>query len=160
MTLPFPFISPAASAASHLVAPNVAEIYVCSSFLLVQVGNVGAVYLAMGDFDSAVECHTEHLRLAKMLGNKVEGARAYSNLGSSHHYRRCFDQARTFHEHVLRLARELGDRTIEARAYAGLGHAARCMGDSQQARRWHEKQLDMALMARDKVHVRVHIEKR
>lgn len=116
-----------------------------------QVGNVGAVYLAMGDFASAVECHTEHLRLAKQLGNRVEEARAYSNLGSSHHYRRCFDQARSYHEQVLRIARELGDRVIEARAYAGLGHAARCMGDGQQARRWHEKQLDMALTARDKV---------
>ncbi|KAM7309662.1 tetratricopeptide repeat protein 28 [Ixodes scapularis] len=123
----------------------------CKATSTTQVGNVGAVYLAMGDFDSAVDCHTEHLRLAKQLGNKVEEARAYSNLGSSHHYRRSFEQARTFHEHVLRLARELGDRVIEARAYAGLGHAARCMGDSQQARRWHEKQLDMALAARDKV---------
>ncbi len=44
-------------------------------------GNVGAVYLAMGDFDSAVQCHMEHLQIAKRLGNKVEEARAYSNLG-------------------------------------------------------------------------------
>lgn len=99
----------------------------------------------MGDFDQAVECHLEHLRLAKQLGNKVEEARAYSNLGSSHHYRRNFEQAITFHNHVLRLAQELGDKTIEARAYAGLGHAARCMGDYPQAKKWHEKQLDMAL---------------
>jgi hypothetical protein len=42
---------------------------------------VGAVYLAMGDFDSAVQCHMEHLQIAKRLGNKVEEARAYSNLG-------------------------------------------------------------------------------
>lgn len=56
---------------------------------------------------------------------QVEEARAYSNLGSSHHYRRNFAQAIVFHEHVLRIAQELGDRVIEARAYAGLGHAAR-----------------------------------
>jgi hypothetical protein len=35
----------------------------------------------MGDFDSAVQCHMEHLQIAKRLGNKVEEARAYSNLG-------------------------------------------------------------------------------
>lgn len=63
---------------------------------------------------------------------KVEEARAYSNLGSSHHYRRNFGQAITFHENVLRIAKELGDRAVEARAYAGLGHAARCAGDYQQ----------------------------
>lgn len=36
-----------------------------------EIGNVGAVYLAMGEFDSAVDCHTQHLRLAKRLGNVV-----------------------------------------------------------------------------------------
>ena len=41
-----------------------------------EIGNVGAVYLAMGDFDSAVDCHMEHLRIAKQLSNKVEEARA------------------------------------------------------------------------------------
>lgn len=45
----------------------------------------------------------------------MEEARAYSNLGSSHHYKRNFAQAITFHEHVLRIAQQLGDRAIEAR---------------------------------------------
>ena len=57
-----------------------------------EIGNVGAVYLAIGDFDKAVECHSEHLKLAESLNNKVEAARAYSNLGSSHHYKRNFEQ--------------------------------------------------------------------
>lgn len=84
---------------------------------------------------------------------QVEEARAYSNLGSSHHYRRNFAQAMVYHENVLRLAQSIGDRAVEARAYAGLGHAARCAGDYQQAKRWHERQLDMALAARDKVSI-------
>jgi hypothetical protein len=46
-----------------------------------EIGNVGAVYLAMGEFENAVQCHMEHLRIAKELGNRVEEARAYSNLG-------------------------------------------------------------------------------
>ena len=36
-----------------------------------EIGNVGAVYLAMGDFDSAVDCHMEHLQMAKQLNNKA-----------------------------------------------------------------------------------------
>jgi hypothetical protein len=39
------------------------------------------VYLASGDFEKAIECHLEHVKLAKLLGNKAEEARAYSNLG-------------------------------------------------------------------------------
>lgn len=63
---------------------------------------------------------------------QVEEARAYSNLGSSHHYRRNFTQAIIHHENVLKIAQELGDQAIAARAYAGLGHASRCAGDYQQ----------------------------
>jgi len=85
--------------------------------------------LAMGEFESAVDCHTQHLRIARRLGDRVEEARAFSNLGSSHHYRRNFGQAMAYHENVLRIAQELGDRAIETRAYAGLGHAARCAGN-------------------------------
>lgn len=41
---------------------------------------------------------------------QVEEARAYSNLGSSHHYRRNFAQAIVYHEKVLRLAQAMGDK--------------------------------------------------
>ena len=104
-----------------------------------EIGNVGAVYLAMGDFDKSQECHMEHLGLAQALNNKTEEARAYSNLGSSYHYKRNYEQATLFHNNVLRLAHQLGDKAIEARAYAGLGHAARCMGDKAQAKECYEK---------------------
>ena len=90
----------------------------------------------------------DHLKLATALGNRIEEARAYSNLGSAHHYKRNFEQATFFHEAVLRIALELKDRAIEARAYAGLGHAARCTGDVGQAKLWHEKQLEIALLTK------------
>ena len=51
----------------------------------------------MGDFDSALECHNEHLKMAKELKDQHEEARAYSNLGSAHHYKRNFDEAIKFH---------------------------------------------------------------
>ena len=102
----------------------------------------------MGDFDRSVDCHMEHLKLAQELGNKVEEARAFSNLGSSHHYKRSFEQATIFHNNVLRLAHQLNDKSIEARAYAGLGHASRCMGNNLQAKEWYEKQLQMALLTK------------
>ncbi|CAB0037126.1 unnamed protein product [Trichogramma brassicae] len=98
-----------------------------------------------------VDCHTQHLRIARRLGDKVEEARAFSNLGSAHHYRRNYGQAAAYHENVLQLAHELGDKSVEARAYAGLGHAARCAGDLKSAKLWYQRQLDMALQTKDKV---------
>ena len=111
----------------------------------------------MGDFDRSVECHMEHLKLAQELGNKIEEARAFSNLGSSHHYKRSFEQATIFHNNVLRLAHQLNDKSIEARAYAGLGHASRCMGNNLQAKEWYEKQLQMALLTKVKLRFDFHV---
>ncbi|KAH9507040.1 Tetratricopeptide repeat protein 28 [Dermatophagoides farinae] len=115
-----------------------------------EIGNVGSVHLAAGAFEKAIECHLEHVKLAKLLGNKTEEARAYSNLGSAYHYRRQYEQAIQFHEQVLRISQEIGDRTIESKAYAGLGHASRCMKDYIQAKRWYERQLDAALNTKDR----------
>ena len=61
----------------------------------------------------------------KILNDRSEEAKAYTNLGIAHHYQANYDQALTFHGHVLRLAQELRDKEIEVKAYAGLGHAAR-----------------------------------
>lgn len=46
-----------------------------------EIGNVGAVYLAMGEFESAVDCHTQHLRLARRLGNQVCCDQVYGPYG-------------------------------------------------------------------------------
>ncbi|KAH9419028.1 Tetratricopeptide repeat protein 28 [Dermatophagoides pteronyssinus] len=116
-----------------------------------EIGNVGSVHLAAGEFDKAIEYHLEHVKLSKLLGNKSEEARAYSNLGSAYHYRRQYEQAIQFHEQVLRISQELGDRIIESKAYAGLGHASRCMKDFIQAKRWYERQLDAALNTKDRL---------
>ncbi|OTF82303.1 Rapsynoid-like protein [Euroglyphus maynei] len=115
-----------------------------------EIGNVGSVHLAAGEFEKAIECHLEHVKLSKLLGNKAEEARAYSNLGSAYHYRRQYEQAIQFHEQVLRISQEIGDRIIESKAYAGLGHASRCMKDYIQAKRWYERQLDAALNTKDR----------
>lgn len=111
---------------------------------------MGAVYIAMGDFENAVQCHEQHLKIAKELGNKREEARAYSNLGSAYHYRRNFDKAMSYHNYVLELAQELMEKAIEMRAYAGLGHAARCMQDLERAKQYHEQQLGIAEDLKDR----------
>lgn len=111
---------------------------------------MGAVYIAMGDFASAVQCHEQHLDIAKEQGDKREEARAYSNLGSAYHYRRDFDKAASYHARVLELAQELQERAIEMRAYAGLGHAARCMQDLERAKQHHEQQLNIAENLKDR----------
>jgi hypothetical protein len=74
----------------------------------------------MGDFDRAVDCHMEHLKLATALGNRIEEARAYSNLGSSHHYKRNFEQVLKrlfFHEPAYHLNVAIRQPLIKADIY-------------------------------------------
>lgn len=47
-------------------------------------GNLGNTYYLLGEFDSAIRCHLERLKIAREFGDKAAERRAYSNLGNAH----------------------------------------------------------------------------
>lgn len=47
-------------------------------------GNLGNTYYLLGDFDAAIQCHQERLKIAREFGDKAAERRAYSNLGNAH----------------------------------------------------------------------------
>jgi tetratricopeptide (TPR) repeat protein len=52
-----------------------------TSFVYCALGNA---HDFLGDFDKAVECHTQHLAIAQEVGDRAGEARAYGNLGNVH----------------------------------------------------------------------------
>ena len=44
-------------------------------------GNLGNTHYLLGDFESAIECHNQRLKIAKEYGDRAAERRAYSNLG-------------------------------------------------------------------------------
>jgi len=45
---------------------------------------LGNTYHSLGDFKKAIEYHTEHLAIAKEVGNRAGEGGAYGNLGNAH----------------------------------------------------------------------------
>ena len=46
------------------------------------MGNLGNAYDWLGDFNKAIEYHTQHLSIAKEVGDRVGEGKAYANLGT------------------------------------------------------------------------------
>ncbi len=50
-------------------------------------GNLGNTHYLLGDFESAIECHNQRLKIAKEYGDRAAERRAYSNLGKNFSFR-------------------------------------------------------------------------
>ena len=57
-----------------------------------EIGNCGAIYLALGAGRSALTCHNEFLALAQEMRNNALTAHAHSHLGVAYHYLNNYEQ--------------------------------------------------------------------
>lgn len=51
-------------------------------------GNLGNTHYLLGDFESAIDCHNQRLKIAKEYGDRAAERRAYSNLGKIIFYKK------------------------------------------------------------------------
>jgi tetratricopeptide (TPR) repeat protein len=65
----------------------------------------------MGDFSQAIDYHTQHLAIAREVGDRAGEGGAYGNLGNAHDSMGDFSQAIAYYTQCLTIARELGDWT-------------------------------------------------
>jgi tetratricopeptide (TPR) repeat protein len=82
---------------------------------------LGDAYDSLGDFSRAIEYHTQHLAIAKEVGDLVGEGTAYGNLGSVYDSLGDFSRAIEYHTQHLAIAKEVGDRAGEGTAYGNLG---------------------------------------
>ena len=114
-------------------------------------GNLGNTYYFLGEFDSAIECHMQRLKIAKEYGDKPAERRAYSNLGNAHIFQGKFNEAADFYLKAMNVARSLGDKAIEAQSYYSLGNAYILLQDYSVAIDFHLRHLQIAQSLEDKV---------
>lgn len=114
-------------------------------------GNLGNTYYFLGDFESAIECHHQRLKIAKEYGDKPAERRAYSNLGNAHIFQGRFNEAADFYLKAMNVARTLGDRAIEAQSYYSLGNAYILLQDYSVAIDFHLRHLQIAQSLEDKI---------
>ena len=69
---------------------------------------LGLAHRALGDFRAAIACHTEHLAIAREVGDRAGEGSAHGNLGNAHQALGDFGAAIACHTEHLAIAREVG----------------------------------------------------
>jgi tetratricopeptide (TPR) repeat protein len=82
---------------------------------------LGNAYWSQGDYAKAIAYHTQHLAMAKEVGDRAGEGKAYANLGNAYRSQGDFSKAIAYHTQHLAIAKELGDRAGEGRAHGNLG---------------------------------------
>jgi G-protein signaling modulator 2 len=114
-------------------------------------GNLGNTYYLLGEFEFAIECHSERLKIAKEYGDKPAERRAYSNLGNAYIFMGKFTEASEFYLKAMNVAKVLGDRAIEAQAYYSLGNTYTLLQDYTIAIDYHLRHLQIAKQLMDRI---------
>jgi tetratricopeptide (TPR) repeat protein len=108
-------------------------------------GNLGCAYQSQGDYEKAIEYHTQHLAIAKEVGDRAGEGRAYGNLGIAYQSQGDFSNAVEHHGQRLAIAKEVGDRAGEGAAYSNLGTCHMHLNEYVKAIAYFEAQHALAL---------------
>ena len=104
---------------------------------------LGNIYQRLGDFQQAIEYHTQHLTIVKELRDRAAEGATYGNLGNAYCSLGDLKQAIECHTQSHSISIELGDRAGEGRAYCHLGNAYQRLGDFKQAIEYHTQHLSI-----------------
>ena len=107
------------------------------------LGNLGNVYLSLGQYQQAIDFHQQSLDIDQAIENRQGEASSLGNLGNVYNRLGQYQQAIDFQQQHLDIARELGDRRGEAAALGNLGSAYFSLGQYQQAIDFHQQSLDI-----------------
>jgi tetratricopeptide (TPR) repeat protein len=97
------------------------------------LNNLGIAYNDLGELQTAITYHEQHLAIAREIGYRRDEGVALYNLGNA-----CTDLGESGRaipacEHALAIAREIGDRSTEGYALSYLARAQAQQGDIAQA---------------------------
>jgi len=97
------------------------------------LSGLGLAYYSLGDYQQAIELHTQSLAIARETGSPEGESTALGNLGICHECLGDYRQAIGLTTRSLAIARETGSRPAESSALGNLGNCHQYMGYYQQA---------------------------
>ncbi len=107
------------------------------------LGNLGAIYLSVGEYRRAIESYERHRLIARELGDRSGEAQDLENLGNAYEFLGDHPRAIALFEQQLQIARELDDRRRGGNALSSLGTAYHGLGDYRSAIEHHQKALNV-----------------
>jgi len=97
------------------------------------LGNLGAIYLSLGQYGQAIELFEQQLVIARDFGGRASEGPALNNLGVAYLDLGQYERAIEFAQQRLNIAREFNDRAGEIYALGNLGNAYLNLGQHEQA---------------------------
>ncbi|KJH50177.1 tetratricopeptide repeat protein [Dictyocaulus viviparus] len=107
-------------------------------------GCIGNVLHLLGNYQGAVECHSERLSIACQFGDYNAKHRAYINLGNAHVLLSQISEAIGYYQCALNLAVEKCDKSREAQCSFYLANASSLKKDYSSAAMYHIRHLSLA----------------
>jgi len=93
------------------------------------LGNIGLIYSAKGDLDSALKYLKEALKIHREVGYKQGEASGLGNIGLIHSDKGDLDSALKYHQEALKIDKEIGYKQGEASDLGNIGLIYRDKGD-------------------------------
>ncbi len=113
--------------------------------------NLGEVNHARGSYEVARRYYEKALEISIEIGNEIEQAVSYNNLGVLNH--NCLgklDDALVLHEKALEIRKRLRYRKAEGMSYNNIGGVFEARGEYQKALEYYEKSLAVSKEIKDR----------
>ncbi|BAY62253.1 TPR repeat-containing protein [Calothrix brevissima NIES-22] len=114
------------------------------------LGNLGNLYLYLGDYPKAVDYQKQHLAIAQEIKDRQSESRALGNLGVTYLYLGDYPTAIYYEQQFLAIAREIKDRQSEGKALGNIGLAYSSFGDYKKAIEYEQQFLAIAREIKDR----------
>ena len=108
------------------------------------LSNLGTCHRSLGEYERAIDLHTQALAIARDTGNRQNECAALGNLGLCHSRRGEYERAIDLYTQSLAIARDTGDRQNEGAALGNLGTCRSNLGEYERAIDLHAQALAIA----------------
>jgi tetratricopeptide (TPR) repeat protein len=106
--------------------------------------NLGAYYLILSDYQSAIECFRSSYEINSKLKDKKYDYSIYSNMGMYYHYTTSFDSAAIFYSKALNSARETSSKKDVSDIFNKLGSLNSDRGNYPEAINYYNQAITIS----------------
>jgi len=114
------------------------------------IGDLGSVYLDIGQVSTAIKFFDQALEIAREIKSRNSECAWLGNLGNSYFMIGKIIEAIGFYEQILIIHRESGEKGDEGKDLGNLGNAYTILGDAHKAIEHYEKALAIAKKINDR----------
>ncbi len=117
---------------------------------VVTLTNIGNIYYARGDFDTALGYQEQSLKISKQIGDKYGEGVALNNISQIYDARGDFDTALGYLEQSLKISEQIGDKSGEGVTLNNISQIYQDRGDFDTALGYLEQSLKISKQIGDK----------